>query len=202
MHETRDGGTSALETIPTGSWRQAVQKPFYITKYMTKTINVQAILTHEALHTISRDIAQRPQIEACGVLLGSQDQQGNWYVEQAHPLRNIFSSPVYFEFDPEELLTTELTYPGQIIGVYHSHPTGFARASSTDRENMQRVNQKQDIPWLWLIICGPFDEGFEQQSLDHRITTSMIAYHHYKKEGLRKIKMQLERVQENIPPIS
>lgn len=164
---------------------------------MTKTANAQVTLTHEALHTLYNDIAQRPHIEACGVLLGIQDQQGNWHVEQTHPLRNIFSSPVYFEFDPEELLMTELTHPGQIIGVYHSHPTGFARASSTDRANMQRVNQEQHIPWLWLIICGPFNEDSEQHHLEQRIATSMIAYHHYEHEGLRKINLLLEQVQEN-----
>ena len=168
---------------------------------MTKKANAQATLTHEALHTIYNDIAQRPHIEACGVLVGTQDQQGNWHIKNAHPLRNIFSSPVYFEFDPEELLMTELTYPDQIIGVYHSHPTGFARASSTDRENMQRVNQQQHIPWLWLIICGPFDEGIEQQSLQHLITTSMIAYHHYEQGVLCKIQMQLEQVPGNTLPV-
>ena len=156
---------------------------------MTKTANAQATLTHEALRTIYKDIAQRPHIEACGVLLGTQDQQGNWHIEQARPLQNIFSSPVYFEFDPEELLMAELSHPEQIIGVYHSHPTGFARASSTDRENMQRVNQEQHIPWLWLIICGPFDKDIEQQCLEQYITTSMIAYHYYEEEGLHKINL-------------
>jgi proteasome lid subunit RPN8/RPN11 len=169
---------------------------------MMKTANAQVTLTNTSLHTLSKDIAQRPQIEACGVLLGTQDQQGNWHIEQAHPLRNTFSSPVYFEFDPEELLMTELTHPGEIIGVYHSHPTGFARASSTDRANMQRVNRAQLIPWLWLIICGPFDTNLTPQRLERNISTSMIAYHHYEQEGLCKINIQLERVQENTPPAS
>jgi proteasome lid subunit RPN8/RPN11 len=157
---------------------------------MTKTANAQVTLSDEALRTISQDIAQRPHIEACGVLLGIQDEQNNWHVEQTHPLRNVFSSPVYFEFDPEELLLAELSYPDQIIGVYHSHPTGFARASNTDRENMQRVNQQQQIPWVWLIICGPFDENYELHADDESIATSMIAYHHYEREGLRKIHIQ------------
>jgi proteasome lid subunit RPN8/RPN11 len=175
-------------------------KPFY--HIMTKTTNAQVILTNTSLHTLCKDIAQRPYIEACGVLLGTQDQQGNWHIEEAHPLRNTFSSPVYFEFDPEELLMTELTYPGKIIGVYHSHPTGFARASHTDRENMRRVNHEQKIPWLWLIICGPFDANFTSQHLIHTISSAMIAYHHYEHQGLCKVKIELERVQENAPPKS
>lgn len=142
------------------------------------------------------DVYQRRQIEACGVLIGNIDEQGNWQVEQVYPLRNTFASPVYFEFDPEELLTVELSYPGQIVGVYHSHPTGFAGASSTDRKNMQRVNKDQQIPWVWLIICGPFDEKFVQQSQSESAKTSMIAYHHYEQEGLRQISIQLERATE------
>jgi proteasome lid subunit RPN8/RPN11 len=176
------------------------KKPFH--HIMTKTANTQVTLTNTSLHTLCKDIAQRPYIEACGVLLGTQDQQGNWHIEEAHPLRNTFSSPVYFEFDPEELLMTELTYPGEIIGVYHSHPTGFARASHTDRENMQRVNHEQKIPWLWLIICGPFNAHFTPHHLTHNISTSMIAYHHYEHQGLCKVKIELERVQENTPPVS
>jgi proteasome lid subunit RPN8/RPN11 len=170
------------------------KKPFH--HIMTKTANTQVTLTNTSLHTLCKDIAQRPYIEACGVLLGTQDQQGNWHIEEAHPLRNTFSSPVYFEFDPEELLMTELTYPGEIIGVYHSHPTGFARASHTDRENMQRVNQQQHIPWVWLIICGPFNEDFERQCLAQSITSSMIAYHHYEQEGLCKVRIQPGLVEE------
>lgn len=146
--------------------------------------NAQVTISYEAWCTIGKDIAQRPQIEACGVLLGSIDEQGNWYAAEAHPLRNIFASASYFEFDPEELLTIELSYPDQIIGVYHSHPTGFARASNTDRENMQRVNQQQQIPWVWLIARGPFHQGFDQQEL------SMLAYHHYDREGLCKISIR------------
>ena len=159
---------------------------------MTKTANAQITLTLEALHTLSRDIAQRPHIEACGVLLGSLDEENNWHVEQVYPLRNIFSSPVYFEFDPEELLLVELSYPEQIVGVYHTHPTGFARASATDRENMQRVNQQQHIPWVWLIICGPFDQASEKGCSEQSVARSMIAYHHYEREGLCKIPVQIE----------
>ena len=164
---------------------------------MTKTAKARVSLTNEALYTIYKDIAQRPQIEACGVLLGTLDEQHNWHVAQVQPLCNIFSSPVYFEFDPEELLMVELNYPDQIVGVYHSHPTGFARASNTDRENMQRVNQQQQIPWVWLIICGPFDEHYEAHDPEELISTSMIAYHHYEQAGLCKIHIQVEQAGED-----
>jgi len=131
------------------------------------------------------DICQRKHIEACGVLLGHIDSQRNWHIEQVRALQNTFHSPVYFEFAPEELLTVELEHPGEIVGVYHSHPTGFSVASATDRENMQRVNVEEQIPWVWLIVRGPFDteQGLWRQS-------AVIAYHHYEQWGLQEIPVQ------------
>ncbi len=157
---------------------------------MVKQANLVATLSPAAQKVIYLDVCQRPEIEACGVLLGSRDEAGNWQIEQAHPLRNMFNSPVYFEFYPEDLLTMELTYPDKVVGVYHSHPTGFPHASKTDRDNMQRVNREQHIPWLWLIISGPFDSTFRQRAQEHLPEESMIAYHHFEQEGLQKISIQ------------
>lgn len=145
-------------------------------------------LSQQAQHTIETDISQRQSIEACGVLLGFIDELANWQVEDAYPLPNIFNSPVYFEFDPEDLLQVELTYPEKIVGVYHTHPTGFARASDTDRQNMQRVNVGEQIPWAWLIICGPFNQKAQQR---HLSGTKIIAYHHFDKDGLQQVTLHL-----------
>lgn len=145
-------------------------------------------LSPQAQHTIATDILQRQSIEACGVLLGFVDEFENWQVEDAYPLPNTFNSPVYFEFDPEDLLRVELTYPGKIVGVYHSHPTGFARASDTDRQNMHRVNIEERIPWAWLIVCGPFGQTTTQQSLPG---TKIIAYHHFDTDGLKMVALHL-----------
>ncbi|TMC86639.1 MAG: hypothetical protein E6J10_06715, partial [Chloroflexi bacterium] len=117
---------------------------------MGKHASAQVTISLDARNTLFNDVCQRPHIEACGILLGHIDSCGNWNIEQAYPLRNIFNSAVYFEFAPEDLLAVELDHPGQIVGVYHSHPTGFAVASSTDHENMRRVNVEQQIPWVWL----------------------------------------------------
>lgn len=119
------------------------------------------------------------------------DEQGNWFVEEAQPLRNIYNSPVYFEFSPEDLLQAELTSQERIIGVYHSHPTGFATASNTDRNNMQRLNQEGKSHWVWLIISGPFDATFQERVRGSLKNASIIAYHHYV-EGLRTITIHLE----------
>ncbi len=149
---------------------------------MRKHANAQVTVSLDARNTLFNDVCQRPHIEACGILLGHIDSCGNWNIEQAYPLRNIFNSAVYFEFAPEDLLAVELDHPGQLVGVYHSHPTGFAVASSTDHENMRRVNVEQQIPWVWLIISGPFDETFEPGQ-----KSSMIAYHYYEELELQEI---------------
>ncbi len=141
--------------------------------------------------TLYEDVCQRANVEACGLLLGEIDEQGNWHIAQALPLRNIYDSPAYFEFAPEDLLAVELEHPGQVVGVYHSHPTGYPLASATDRENMQRVNVEQQIPWVWLIIKGPFHETF-QQGETRNLTSSIIAYHHYEQFGLQEIPIHFE----------
>jgi Predicted metal-dependent protease of the PAD1/JAB1 superfamily len=158
-------------------------------------------LNWQAQQAIYRDLRQRSQIEACGVLLGEYDCDGAahwWNIEEVVPLANIANSAVFFEFDPAELLALEMQYPGRIVGVYHSHPTGYARASSTDRQNMYSVNQEQQIPWCWLIICGPFDVAFEQQIMQGDVPGQrMIAYHHYSEQshtayrGLVRLAVQL-----------
>ena len=149
-------------------------------------------LSSESQKALFVDVYHRRTIEACGVLLGSIDEQGNWHIEQAYPLRNIYSSPVYFEFAPEDLLNVEMEHPDRIVGVYHSHPTGFANASSTDRENMRRVNKEEQIPWVWCIIRGPFSDTTEQAK-GGRITPPVIqAYHHFEKEGLQRIPIRIE----------
>ena len=159
---------------------------------MVKQAQARVFVSIGAQRTLFQDVHQRRDVEACGVLIGSMDQQGNWHIEQAHPLTNIFASPVYFEFAPEELITADLTYPGQIVGAYHSHPTGFAAASSTDRRNMHHVNVEQEIPWVWLIVRGPFHATPSFPHEGRIQCSSILAYYHYVHEGLRRIIVELE----------
>ncbi|HLI07297.1 MAG TPA: Mov34/MPN/PAD-1 family protein [Ktedonobacteraceae bacterium] len=157
---------------------------------MEESGRAQLILSARAQDQLLQDVYNRSDIEACGLLTGAVDAQGNWQVDEAHPLRNIHQSPVYFEFAAEELLMFELEHPGEVIGVYHSHPTGFPTASATDRQNMQRVNVEQQIPWAWLIICGPFSAShfpYAEQLAHH----SLIAYHHYASGGLQHLRVLL-----------
>lgn len=154
-----------------------------------------------AQKTMFLDVHKRQFIEACGLLLGNIDEEENWHIEHAYPLRNIFDSPVYFEFAPEDMLAVEMDHPGEIVGVYHSHPTGLAIASSTDRQNMKRVNAEHEIPWVWLIISGPFDHSptlLQQVQRHLRLIpdSSFVAYHHYEGEGLRRISIHFEEATE------
>ena len=161
---------------------------------MQKEIKGLVTLNQIAQQELVYDVYQRANIEACGVLIGSLSDDC-WYVEHAYPLRNIAHSAVYFEFAPEDLLAVELAYPGQVVGVYHSHPTGYARASRTDRKNMKRVNLEQAIPWVWLIIRGPFDASLEQEGLRGKLTghkQRIVAYHHYQVGGLQRIALHCE----------
>jgi proteasome lid subunit RPN8/RPN11 len=141
-------------------------------------------LTRQAEQALVRDVWQRHTIEACGLLLGQIDDAGDWRITDIRPMRNIFNSPVYFEFAPEDLLEAELAHPDEVIGAYHSHPGGLRRASSTDRDNMQRVNVEQRIPWIWFIICGPFPQEQEQRRLE------VVAYHHYAERGLQRLSIE------------
>ncbi len=166
---------------------------------MRKHASAQATISANAHKTLLNDVYQRRHIEACGMLTGSIDDCENWHVEQVHPLRNTSDSPIYFEFAPEDLLAVDLDYPGQVVGVYHSHPTGMAVASSTDRENMRRINVEQQIPWVWLIVSGPFNGDCTLLPSEQVASPPIIAYHHYEDEGLRRITIAFEDSTEGTP---
>jgi proteasome lid subunit RPN8/RPN11 len=137
-------------------------------------------MSQEAWHALYQDVCQREHIEACGALMGRIDSDGNWHVDQVRPLTNTANSAVYFEFDPLELLEIDLSSPDAMIGVYHSHPGGYPVASSTDRQNMLRVNVEQHIPWIWLIVVGPFNGPH----------IAPRAYHHYQDKGLQLVPLR------------
>jgi [CysO sulfur-carrier protein]-S-L-cysteine hydrolase len=164
---------------------------------MRKHQKAEVTISASAQKTLLADVYKRQRIEACGLLIGSIDHSGNWHVEETYPLRNIFDSPVYFEFAPEDLLSADLAYPGRVIGAYHSHPTGLATASRTDRHNMKRVNVEEQIPWVWLIVSGPFNHAptllqHVQRHLQRIPDLPLVAYHHYEGEGLRRIAIRFE----------
>ncbi|MFW6376867.1 MAG: desampylase [archaeon] len=74
-------------------------------------------------------------MEVCGVLAGHHDAEQS-RAERAHRTSNVASSPrVTYEIDPELLFETieEIESAGrEVVGFYHSHPTGPPRPSPTD----------------------------------------------------------------------
>jgi proteasome lid subunit RPN8/RPN11 len=96
------------------------------------------------------DLAARPRVEACGLLLGTSGESG-WQIEATVALRNVANSASYFEFDPAEMLRHDLIHGAAIIGVYHSHPGGPAHPSSTD---LGQMRAEAESPWVWLILSA------------------------------------------------
>jgi proteasome lid subunit RPN8/RPN11 len=68
--------------------------------------------------------------EACGMLAGK-----NGTVEKVYPMRNAKPGPDYYEMEPEEQFRVmkDIRDSGlEMIGLFHSHPTGQAYPSSVD----------------------------------------------------------------------
>jgi proteasome lid subunit RPN8/RPN11 len=71
-------------------------------------------------------------LECCGLLVGRHR-----VVTDAVPMRNVLASPTRFRLDDREHIDLRrrlrsLSPAPEIIGVYHSHPSGVARPSPTD----------------------------------------------------------------------
>lgn len=84
---------------------------------------------------ILRHAEEEAPHEACGVMAGT-DGQTMSRVEGTYPTPNAASSPrVTYEIDPEHLFETVETIESagkEVVGFYHSHPTGPSRPSPTD----------------------------------------------------------------------
>ncbi|MGY6635617.1 MAG: Mov34/MPN/PAD-1 family protein [Erythrobacter sp.] len=87
-------------------------------------------------------------LEACGLLLGAGAR-----ITAARPARNVHPNPhTHFEIDPQALIDAHRAAraPGapQVLGYYHSHPTGPAQPSATDRAMAAGDGR------IWAIIAG------------------------------------------------
>lgn len=76
--------------------------------------------------------AQAHPRECCGILLGAGGR-----ITRAYPTQNVHPAPeTHFEMDPQALIDAHRAAREggpQVIGYYHSHPTGDAVPSETDR---------------------------------------------------------------------
>jgi len=75
-------------------------------------------------------VAQQLPLEACGLLAGKNDR-----VEKILLVRNQAQSPVRYVMDPYEQLKAFSwieSHNLDLLGIFHSHPTGPETASATD----------------------------------------------------------------------
>ncbi|RDS77488.1 peptidase [Alteriqipengyuania lutimaris] len=95
------------------------------------------MLTHAA--------SAHPQ-ECCGLLLGEGGR-----ITHAQPAANVHRDPAtHFEIDPRDLIgafKAERAGGPQVIGYYHSHPTGDPTPSATDRAQAAHDGK------LWAIVA-------------------------------------------------
>jgi proteasome lid subunit RPN8/RPN11 len=74
--------------------------------------------------------------EACGLLGGRIDSEGNKQVEQVYLLTNTEHSRIHFTLDPKEQLAAVKDMRAQgwtLLGNWHSHPDTPSRPSAEDR---------------------------------------------------------------------
>lgn len=90
-------------------------------------------VAREALEAMVAEAARAAPDEACGLLLGEAGR-----VAGIRPAANVALDPARrFEIDPQALIDAHRAARGggpQVIGYYHSHPSGPPEPSATDRE--------------------------------------------------------------------
>ncbi len=105
------------------------------------------VLSSAILDDLQQLARQSDPEEACGLLFGE-----NGTVSGFLATRNIAEQPLcHFEIDPVDLIAAERSMRDggpNILGYYHSHPSGSVSPSQTDAE-MAAADSR-----IWLIING------------------------------------------------
>lgn len=120
------------------------------------------VVTSGVIATLVGESARALPQEACGLLLG---QAGR--IEQAVPAANLATDPErQFEIDPAALFAAHRAARAggaQLVGYYHSHPTGVVQPSPCDRARapgdgrVWAIVAEGRIGW-WRDIGGDFAE--------------------------------------------
>ena len=107
---------------------------------------IKQSICREAIQAILAHAAQTHPHECCGLLLGEVAM-----VTHAQPTANVHPEPArHFEIDPAALIAAhkaERAGGPQVIGYYHSHPSGDPVPSSTDRACAAHDGK------LWAIVA-------------------------------------------------
>ncbi|MEL7633568.1 MULTISPECIES: M67 family metallopeptidase [Sporomusa] len=94
------------------------------------------ILQKQDYKKIVRQALEQLPVEACGLLGGTIDENGNSVVKGIYPLTNMDNSPDHFSMDPKEQFAAVKDMRKQgwsMLGNYHSHPASPARPSAEDK---------------------------------------------------------------------
>ena len=104
-------------------------------------------VTSDVIATLLAEAARAAPAECCGLLLGRAGA-----VVAARPAANVADDPLLqFEIDPAALFAAyrEQRAGGpELIGYYHSHPSGHPRPSATDCEHASGDAR------VWAIVAG------------------------------------------------
>jgi len=125
---------------------------------------VRVVVDPLAIQTIHAGAREAHPHECCGLLLGESGR-----ITRAQPAANVHPDPAtHFEIDPAALIAAHKDARSggpQVIGYYHSHPTGDPTPSATDRASAARDGR------VWAIIgqqevrfFRDGEEGFEALS--------------------------------------
>jgi proteasome lid subunit RPN8/RPN11 len=97
--------------------------------------------------TLLAEAAKTHPEECCGILLGT-----GTHIDRAAPAANVHPDPArHFEIDPQALIDAHRGARAggpEVIGYYHSHPTGNAEPSATDRAQAAHDGS------VWAIVAG------------------------------------------------
>jgi proteasome lid subunit RPN8/RPN11 len=104
-------------------------------------------VTSDVIATLLAAAASAAPAECCGLLLGREGR-----VDQALPAANVAPDPLLrFEIDPAALFAAHRAARAggpELLGYYHSHPSGHPRPSATDCEHASG-----DL-LAWAIVAG------------------------------------------------
>jgi desampylase len=113
---------------------------------------MELVVTRSVLEAMFAHAARTHPEECCGLLLGEPPSGRADLVACAEPTRNVSTDPACrFEIDPQALIDAhraERAGGRALLGYYHSHPTGQAEPSATDRA------QASEDGRIWAIVAG------------------------------------------------
>lgn len=105
------------------------------------------VVASGVLATLLAESARAHPQEACGLLLGAASR-----IDRATSCANVATDPArHFEIDPAALIAAhkaERAGGPMLLGYWHSHPSGAAAPSATDRAHAGRDGR------VWAIVAG------------------------------------------------